>query len=90
MVRAAVLRILYMGDAAQPAQAANSTALVSAGLMPFADRLHDSQTNTTIHFNGLVYVIARRKSVSSSQGQGKAAPHFPQTLSGFSDLLFGW
>ena len=52
----------------KPAQAANSAG-VSAGWMPFTGSLYDSQTNSNINFNGLVHIVARWKSVSSSQSQ---------------------
>ena len=49
---------------AQPAQAANST-LISAGWMPFAGSFPDSNIN----LNGLVHIVERWTSVSSSQTQ---------------------
>ena len=53
---------------AQPAQAANATQ-VSAGWMPFAGSLYDSQTNSNVNLNGLVHIVARWKPVSSSESQ---------------------
>jgi hypothetical protein len=60
---------LTLGSAgAQSAQAANA-AQVSAGWMPFSGSLYDSQTNSHISVNGLVHILTRWKSVSSSQWQ---------------------
>ena len=53
---------------AQPAQAANSTQ-VSAGWMPFAGSLYDSQTNSNVNLNGLVHIVARWKPLSSGESQ---------------------
>ena len=52
-----VLAFTISSAGAQPAQAANSTQ-VSAGWMPFAGSLYDSQTNSNINLNGLVHIVA--------------------------------
>ena len=66
---ALLVLVFTIGSAgAQPAQAANVTR-VSAGWMPFAGGLYDSQTNSNINFNGLVHIVARWKPVSSSESQ---------------------
>jgi hypothetical protein len=63
-----VLAFTISTAGAQPAQAASSTQ-VSAGWMPFTGGLYDSQTNSNISLNGLVHIVARWKSMSSSESQ---------------------
>lgn len=82
MLRAIVFKFLHIGvtvllvlaftlgaAGAQPAQAANTASRVSAGWMPFAGGLYDSQTNSIASLNGLVHIVARWKSVSANQAQ---------------------
>ena len=89
MVRTSVFKCLHVGAVAllvlaftlgaagaQPAQAAPSTQ-VSAGWMPFAGTLRDVQTNSNISLNGLVHIVARGRSVSSSESQLDISANLP-------------
>ena len=81
MLRTLVFKCLQMGAVAmlvmaftlgsagaQPAQAANATQ-VSAGWIPLAGSLYDSQTDSHINFNGLIHIVARWKFLSSGGAQ---------------------
>jgi hypothetical protein len=61
---------------AQAAHAAPSTQ-VSAGWMPFAGSLYDFQTDSLVNINGLVHIVARWHSVSSSQVQVDISANLP-------------
>jgi hypothetical protein len=87
MLRTRIFKCLYVGvvtllvlaftvgvAGAQPVQAAHSTRL-SAGWMPFAGSFPDSN----IHLNGLVHIVARWSSVSSSETQVDISANLPAT-----------
>jgi hypothetical protein len=63
-----VLSFTICSAVAQPVQAATSTR-VSNGWMPFVGSVYDSQTNSNASLNGLVHIVTRWKSVSSSESQ---------------------
>lgn len=63
-----VLAFTISAAGVRSAQAATDSQ-ISAGWMPFAGSLYDSQTNSHINVNGLVHILTRWKSVSSSQWQ---------------------
>lgn len=71
-----VLAFTISAAGARPAQAANATQ-ISAGWMPFAGLLYDSQTDSLINVNGLIHILTRWKSVSSGQWQVDVEVNLP-------------
>ena len=89
MLRTSVFKFLHMGAitllvlafaissaGTQPAHASNATQ-ISAGWMPFAGNLYDSQTNSYINVNGLVHINTRWQSLSASQWQVDVEVNLP-------------
>ena len=71
-----VLAFALSAAGSQAAQAATDSQ-ISAGWMPFAGSLYDSQTNSYINVNGLVHILTRWRSVSSSQWQVDVEVNLP-------------